>query len=169
MITVKRGKFTFHFVIRDAVRGGNQPPPKAAGQIQRTLWFGVPLFAEAFLRRLSCERNAGTGMSSLLTILGGRPRFNVPANIWIPELVPLLVSGKLLVTEVQPKGPGGEGTKSKKGAEGPLIVPRKAPVAEKTDAPESSTFPPLNEDAQAGALIAASQAGAPFCEVCSKG
>jgi hypothetical protein len=169
VIILKRDKITFHFVLGDAARAGNQPPPIAAGQIQRKLWFGANFFAEEFLRSLSSDRNADAGMSSLLTALGGQLRLNVPANAWIPELAPLLVSGKLAVTEIQAKKPGGEATKSKKGADAPLTVPRKAPVVEREEAPDASTFPSLNEDDQANALIAATQSGAALCEVCSKG
>jgi len=117
--------------------------------------------------RCSSDRSAGIGMSALLTTLGGVPRFNVPSKNWIEELAPLLVSGNLQVTEMRPKLKG-EGTKSQKGKEGPLVVPRKAPVVEKAEAVAASTFPLLDEDQQANALIVASQAGAAFCEVCSK-
>ena len=168
MITVKLDKSTYQFVLRDP-RGGNHPtvpPPK--GQLAKGLWFGTTVLAETFLHRLALDRSANDGMNSLLSTLGGERRFNEPPSDWIKELAPYLISGQLMVTELQVKPTGGEGTKSKKNDEGPLVTLRRGPAPERAEAPDQATFSNLNEGNQVASLIAAAVSGEPFCEVCNK-
>lgn len=166
MITLKIGVISYHFMSVDTMRCRGKRPAAPAGFQSYTPWFGTLLMAQTYLKKFTGNRAMAAQVVKLFVQLG-RPLWSNPSpSNWTGELAPLLHSGDVVVIEMKPK-PRDVATKSKK-VEVALPVPRKGPVAEKPAPVEQATFPPLNEDAQAQALAIAAQAGAPFCEVCSR-
>lgn len=166
MIILTIGKNSYHFASREEMRNKAKRPVPPKGFRPRTFWFGTNLMAETLVKRFAGDRAASREVAKLLRKQGAPLVFNPPREKWVPDLAALLVSGEVIVTEMSPVLRD-VATKTAK-VEGPLPVPRKAPVAEKPEVVEAATFPPLNDDVQARALAVAAQAGAPFCEVCSR-
>jgi hypothetical protein len=167
MIALKIGNSIYHFVPRNQMQDKGKRPTRPKGLSERPLWFGTSLLAETLLRRFIGDRSASGEVAKLLRKEGEPLVLNPHPSKWVPHLAGLLVSGDVVVIEMMPQLRD-VATKSTK-AEGPLRVPRKAPVVSQPEEVEQDTFPlVLNEDEQTQALTLAALAGAPFCEVCSR-
>ena len=177
VLTVKRGKITLHFVIREFMRRGkDRSLQPTAGHVRRELWFGANLFAEEFLRILATDHAAARGMANLLAELEGKGQPDVLNNAWIQPMAAQLVSGRVMVIEVAPSAVAGTGSSSEKSKstrkEMEPAFPRKPAVAparnERRDTADQPTFTNLDDDDQTRSLVAASKSGKPFLQVCNK-
>jgi hypothetical protein len=177
VLTVKRDKSTFHFVIRESLRRGKERPAQPpAGYVQKQLWFGGDRLAETFLRGFVDDGVAIAGLTGLLPELGGERKYDVLPGDCVQQLAPHLVSGQLLVMEVVAGSSGTAGgakPESKTATPPPFPLRADAPpppaAASRGEAPDTPTFSSnVNEAAQVQTLVAGAESGAFLCEVCNK-
>ncbi len=174
MLTVQQHGITYRFRTR-LYEGGDHLSSPYEILIERRIYFENTRAAVAFLRRFKDDAFAVRGFRQMLAKpgFGSTRRHDELVDDWMDHLALHLVTGRLAIIESIPRVPSsssderGGGTSVAPPVSRP--APRREPPPPLIEETEQLTFSSdADEEAQVQALVAAAQAGTPFCEPCAR-